>query len=73
MLAEQPIDVMLLGTDLVVTKEFYGERVGLGILIGDRGSSVATLLDNRQRHQRQSRPPAPKRESRSPPAASTMS
>jgi catechol-2,3-dioxygenase len=33
MLAEQPIDVMLLGTDLVVTKEFYGERVGLEILI----------------------------------------
>jgi catechol-2,3-dioxygenase len=33
MLAEQPIDVMLLGTDLLVTKEFYAERLGLEILI----------------------------------------
>jgi catechol-2,3-dioxygenase len=33
MLAEQPIDVMLLGTDLGVTKEFYAERLGLEILI----------------------------------------
>jgi hypothetical protein len=31
------------------------------------------LLDNRQRHQRQSRPPAPKRQSRSRPAASSRS
>jgi catechol-2,3-dioxygenase len=33
MLAEQPIDVMLLGTDLHVAKEFYGDRVGLEILL----------------------------------------
>jgi catechol-2,3-dioxygenase len=33
MLAEQPIDVMLLATDLLVTKEFYAERLGLEILI----------------------------------------
>jgi hypothetical protein len=28
MLAEQPIDVMLLGTDLGLTKEFYADKVG---------------------------------------------
>lgn len=33
MLADQPIDVMLLATDLGVAKEFYGERVGLEVLI----------------------------------------
>jgi catechol-2,3-dioxygenase len=33
MLAEQPIDVMLLGTDLDVAKEFYGDRIGLEILL----------------------------------------
>jgi catechol-2,3-dioxygenase len=33
MLANQPIDVMLLATDLGVAKEFYGERVGLEVLI----------------------------------------
>jgi hypothetical protein len=33
MLAEQPIDVMLLGTDLGVAKEFYGEKLGLQILL----------------------------------------
>jgi extradiol dioxygenase family protein len=33
MLAEQPIDVMLLGTDLDVTKEFYADRIGLEILL----------------------------------------
>jgi catechol-2,3-dioxygenase len=33
MLAEQPLDVMLLGTDLDVAKEFYGERIGLEILL----------------------------------------
>jgi catechol-2,3-dioxygenase len=33
MLAEQPIDVMLLSTDLGVAKEFYGERIGLEILL----------------------------------------
>jgi catechol-2,3-dioxygenase len=32
MLAEQPIDVMLLSTDLAVAKKFYGEKVGLGVL-----------------------------------------
>ena len=33
MLAEQPIDVMLLATDLGVAKEFYAGRVGLEVLI----------------------------------------
>ena len=33
MLAEQPVDVMLLGTDLGVAKHFYAERVGLELLI----------------------------------------
>jgi catechol-2,3-dioxygenase len=33
MLAEQPIDVMLLGTDLDVAKEFYADRIGLEILL----------------------------------------
>jgi catechol-2,3-dioxygenase len=33
MLAHQPIDVMLLSTDLAVAKDFYGERIGLEILI----------------------------------------
>ena len=33
MLANQPIDVMLLATDLAVAKEFYGEKVGLEVLI----------------------------------------
>jgi predicted enzyme related to lactoylglutathione lyase len=33
MLANQPIDVMLLSTDLAVAKDFYGERIGLEILI----------------------------------------
>jgi catechol-2,3-dioxygenase len=33
MLAEHPIDVMLLATDLAVAREFYAERVGLEILI----------------------------------------
>jgi catechol-2,3-dioxygenase len=32
MLADQPIDVMLLGTDLRVAKEFYADKVGLEIL-----------------------------------------
>ena len=36
MLADQPIDPMILATDLAVAKEFYGERVGLGILIETR-------------------------------------
>jgi catechol-2,3-dioxygenase len=33
MLADHPIDVMLLATDLSVAKEFYRERVGLEVLI----------------------------------------
>jgi catechol-2,3-dioxygenase len=33
MLANHPIDVMLLGTDLGVAKEFYGERIGLEVLL----------------------------------------
>ena len=33
MLAEQPIDVMVLATDLGVAKEFYGGKIGLEILI----------------------------------------
>jgi catechol-2,3-dioxygenase len=33
MLANHPIDVMLLGTDLGVAKEFYGEKVGLEVLL----------------------------------------
>lgn len=33
MLAEQPIDVMLLGTDLAVAKEFYGGKLGLELLL----------------------------------------
>jgi catechol-2,3-dioxygenase len=33
MLADQPIDVMLLGTDLGVAREFYGDKLGLDVLI----------------------------------------
>ncbi len=33
MLARQPIDVMLLGSNLAVAKEFYGEKVGLEVLL----------------------------------------
>ena len=33
MLSEQPIDVMLLATDLGVAMEFYGDRLGLPILL----------------------------------------
>jgi catechol-2,3-dioxygenase len=33
MLADNPIDPMILATDLAVAKEFYGDRVGLEILI----------------------------------------
>jgi catechol-2,3-dioxygenase len=33
MLAEHPIDVMLLATDLAVAKEFYGEKIGLVVLL----------------------------------------
>jgi catechol-2,3-dioxygenase len=33
MLGDHPIDVMLLATDLAVAKDFYGERIGLEILI----------------------------------------
>lgn len=33
MLADHPIDVMLLATDLAAARDFYGERVGLEVLI----------------------------------------
>jgi catechol-2,3-dioxygenase len=33
MLAEQPIDVMLTATDLGAAKQFYGDRIGLDVLI----------------------------------------
>ena len=33
MLARQPIDVMWLATDLGVAKEFYGDKIGLEILL----------------------------------------
>ena len=33
MLAEHPIDVMLLATDLATTKDFYGAKLGLEVLI----------------------------------------
>ena len=33
MLADQPIDPMILATDLAVAREFYGERIGLELLL----------------------------------------
>ncbi|MGH9287894.1 MAG: VOC family protein [Acidimicrobiales bacterium] len=33
MLAKHPIDVMLTATDLAAVKQFYGDRVGLDVLI----------------------------------------
>jgi catechol-2,3-dioxygenase len=33
MLADHPIDPMILATDLAVAREFYGERIGLEVLI----------------------------------------
>ncbi len=33
MLAEHPIDVMLLATDLAAAKDFYGGKIGLEVLI----------------------------------------
>jgi hypothetical protein len=33
MLSEQPIDVMLLATDLGVAREFYVDKIGLDVLI----------------------------------------
>ena len=33
MLAEQPIDVMLLATDLAAARDFYGVKIGLEVLI----------------------------------------
>ena len=33
MLANHPIDPMILATDLGLAKEFYGERIGLDVLI----------------------------------------
>jgi catechol-2,3-dioxygenase len=32
-LADQPIDPMILATDLAVAREFYGERIGLELLL----------------------------------------
>jgi catechol-2,3-dioxygenase len=33
MLTNHPIDVMILATDLGVAKAFYGDKIGLGVLI----------------------------------------
>jgi catechol-2,3-dioxygenase len=33
MLADHPIDVMLLSTDLAVAKGFYGDRIGLEVIL----------------------------------------
>jgi catechol-2,3-dioxygenase len=33
MLGDQPIDVMILATDLGVAREFYGDRIGLEVVI----------------------------------------
>ena len=33
MLAKHPVDVMLTATDLAAVKEFYGDRVGLDVLV----------------------------------------
>jgi catechol-2,3-dioxygenase len=33
MLADNPIDVMILATDLAVAREFYGDRIGLQVMI----------------------------------------
>ena len=33
MLADQPIDPMILATDLAVAREFYGDKVGLELVI----------------------------------------
>ena len=33
MLGDHPIDVMILATDLGVAKDFYGDRIGLEVLI----------------------------------------
>jgi catechol-2,3-dioxygenase len=33
MLADYPIDVMLLATDLQVAKDFYGHRIGLEVIL----------------------------------------
>ena len=33
MLANHPIDVMILATDLAVAKEFYGDRIGLEVML----------------------------------------
>jgi catechol-2,3-dioxygenase len=33
MLGQHPIDVMLLATDLAVAREFYGDRIGLEVVL----------------------------------------
>jgi predicted enzyme related to lactoylglutathione lyase len=49
MLAEHPIDVMLLATDLATAKDFYGATLGLEVLtkaswrVGDVAAAVADL------------------------------
>jgi hypothetical protein len=49
MLADHPIDVMILATDLSVAREFYGDRIGLGVLIAPAVSRSrnTTLQDSR--------------------------
>jgi catechol 2,3-dioxygenase-like lactoylglutathione lyase family enzyme len=36
MLAEHPVDVFLLATDLAVARRFYGDTLGLELLISDQ-------------------------------------
>jgi hypothetical protein len=40
MLADHPIDPMILATDLGVAKEFYGERIGLEANLRSRGVAL---------------------------------
>jgi hypothetical protein len=47
MLAEHPVDVMPLATDLGVAKEFHGDRVGLPILL-ERDDFVTFECEGRQ-------------------------
>ena len=51
MLADNPIDPMILATDLGVAKEFYGDRVGLEVLIeSDDFLTFSCGGDSRRRH-----------------------
>jgi catechol-2,3-dioxygenase len=47
MLAEHPIDVMLLATDLAVAREYYADRIGLEILIETDGLTFKCGGDSR--------------------------